>query len=190
MAAKSSNSRRTVVGSAGIGLAAAAASSFAKGNSEMAPQELQNPADKYPEPPYKQQSRAGQPPSLAQSTSSLPQRMPATRRAGFAGPPVGPASPDTMATSSAGILMYRNATQSLEVLLVHPGGPFWRNKDDGAWSIPKGEIDAGERAEDIARREFMEELGSAASGLLRPLGEIRQRGGKRVHAFAVEAISM
>jgi predicted NUDIX family NTP pyrophosphohydrolase len=91
-----------------------------------------------------------------------------------------------MATSSAGILMYRNVTQSLEVLLVHPGGPFWRNKDDGAWSIPKGEIDAGERPEDIARREFMEELGSAASGLLRPLGEIRQRGGKRVHAFAVE----
>jgi predicted NUDIX family NTP pyrophosphohydrolase len=90
-----------------------------------------------------------------------------------------------MATSSAGILMYRNAMQSLEVLLVHPGGPFWR-KDDGAWSIPKGEIDAGERPEDVARREFMEELGSAASGLLRPLGEIRQRGGKRVHAFAVE----
>jgi predicted NUDIX family NTP pyrophosphohydrolase len=82
--------------------------------------------------------------------------------------------------------MYRNATQSLEVLLVRPGGPFWRNKDDGAWSIPKGEIDAGERPEDIARREFMEELGSAASGPLRPLGEIRQRGGKRVHAFAVE----
>jgi predicted NUDIX family NTP pyrophosphohydrolase len=91
-----------------------------------------------------------------------------------------------MATSSAGILMYRNAMLSLEVLLVHPGGPFWRNKDDGAWSIPKGEIDAGERPEDIARREFMEELGSAASGPLRPLGEIRQRGGKRVHAFAVE----
>jgi predicted NUDIX family NTP pyrophosphohydrolase len=91
-----------------------------------------------------------------------------------------------MATSSAGILMYRKAMQSLEVLLVHPGGPFWRNKDDGAWSIPKGEIDAGERPEDIARREFMEELGSAASGLLRSLGEIRQRGGKRVHAFAVE----
>jgi predicted NUDIX family NTP pyrophosphohydrolase len=91
-----------------------------------------------------------------------------------------------MATSSAGILMYRNATQSLEVLLVHPGGPFWRNKDDGAWSIPKGEIDAGERPEDIARREFMEELGSAASGPLRPLGKIRQRGGKLVRAFAVE----
>jgi predicted NUDIX family NTP pyrophosphohydrolase len=92
-----------------------------------------------------------------------------------------------VAASSAGILMYRNATQSLEVLLVHPGGPFWRNKDDGAWSIPKGEIDAGEDPEDVARREFMEELGSAPSGPLQPLGEIRQRGGKRVHAFAVEA---
>jgi predicted NUDIX family NTP pyrophosphohydrolase len=82
--------------------------------------------------------------------------------------------------------MYRNPTQSLEVLLVHPGGPFWRNKDDGAWSIPKGEIDAGEDPEDVARREFMEELGNAPSGPLRPLGEIRQRGGKRVHAFTVE----
>src|ERR1700716_399419 len=81
--------------------------------------------------------------------------------------------------------MYRGIRPSLEVLLVHPGGPFWRNKDDGAWSIPKGEIDAGENPEDVARREFFEELGSAAAGPLRPLGEIRQRGGKRVHAFAV-----
>jgi predicted NUDIX family NTP pyrophosphohydrolase len=89
-----------------------------------------------------------------------------------------------MAASSAGILMYRGTTRSLEVLLVHPGGPFWRNKDDGAWSIPKGEIDAGEDPEDVARREFMEELGSAPAGSFRPLGEIRQRGGKRVHAFA------
>jgi predicted NUDIX family NTP pyrophosphohydrolase len=93
---------------------------------------------------------------------------------------------DPMAASSAGILMYRVATQSLEVLLVHPGGPFWRNKDDGSWSIPKGEIDAGEDPESVARREFMEELGRAPAGPLRPLGEIRQRGGKRVHAFAVE----
>jgi len=82
--------------------------------------------------------------------------------------------------------MYRGAGQSLEVLLVHPGGPFWRNKDDGAWSIPKGEIDAGENPEDVARREFFEELGSAAAGPLRPLGEIRQRGGKRVRAFALD----
>jgi predicted NUDIX family NTP pyrophosphohydrolase len=73
--------------------------------------------------------------------------------------------------------MYQGAGRTLEVLLVHPGGPFWRNKDDGAWSIPKGEIDAGEDPE---------ELGSAPAGPLRPLGEIRQRGGKRVHAFAME----
>jgi predicted NUDIX family NTP pyrophosphohydrolase len=82
--------------------------------------------------------------------------------------------------------MYRNTRQVLEVLLVHPGGPYWRNKDVGAWSIPKGEIDAGEDPEDVARREFLEELGSAPSGALRPLGEIRQRGGKRVRAFAVK----
>jgi predicted NUDIX family NTP pyrophosphohydrolase len=81
--------------------------------------------------------------------------------------------------------MYRGAAQSLEVLLVHPGGPFWRNKDDGAWSIPKGEIDAGEDPEEVARREFMEELGTAPAGPLRPLGEIRQGGGKRVHSFAL-----
>lgn len=91
-----------------------------------------------------------------------------------------------MAVSSAGILMYRGCGSSLEVLLVHPGGPFWRNKDDGAWSIPKGEINAGEHPIDVARREFAEELGSAAAGPLRPLGEIRQRGGKRVHAFAAQ----
>ncbi|HEV7600166.1 MAG TPA: NUDIX domain-containing protein [Bradyrhizobium sp.] len=65
------------------------------------------------------------------------------------------------------------------------GGPFWRNKDDGAWSIPKGEI-AGEDPESVARREFMEELGSAPAGPLRLLGEIRQRGGKRVHSFALQ----
>src|SRR3954447_13486376 len=88
-------------------------------------------------------------------------------------------------TLSAGILAYRKGDRGLEVLLVHPGGPFWRNKDDGAWSIPKGEIGAGETPEDVARREFFEELGSAPPEPLRPLGEIRQRGGKRVHAFAV-----
>lgn len=86
---------------------------------------------------------------------------------------------------SAGILAYRHARYSLEVLLVHPGGPFWRNKDDGAWSIPKGEIDKAEDPEQAARREFAEELGTAASiGPLQPLGEIRQRGGKRVLAFS------
>ena len=88
--------------------------------------------------------------------------------------------------SSAGILMYRRTGPRLEVLLVHPGGPFWRNKDEGAWSIPKGEIDEGEDAAVAAYREFLEETGIAVTGPLEPLGDIRQRGGKRVTAFAVE----
>jgi predicted NUDIX family NTP pyrophosphohydrolase len=87
--------------------------------------------------------------------------------------------------SSAGILLYRRAGTQLEVLLVHPGGPYWRGKDDGAWSIPKGEMAADEDAQDAARREFSEETGIALPGPLEPLGEIRQRGGKRVVAFAV-----
>jgi predicted NUDIX family NTP pyrophosphohydrolase len=92
------------------------------------------------------------------------------------------------ANLSAGILAYRRARYGLEVLLVHPGGPYWRNKDDGAWSIPKGEIGTSENPEQTARREFGEELGPAASiGPLRALGEIRQRGGKRVIAFCGEA---
>jgi predicted NUDIX family NTP pyrophosphohydrolase len=90
--------------------------------------------------------------------------------------------------ASAGILAYRRSEAGLEVLLVHPGGPFWRNKDDGAWSIPKGEIGATEDPEQAARREFAEELGPAAAiGQLEALGEIRQRGGKRVIAFCGEA---
>jgi len=89
---------------------------------------------------------------------------------------------------SAGILGYRAGRHGIEVLLVHPGGPYWRNKDDGAWSIPKGEIGMPEDAEQAARREFAEELGPAASiGRLQALGEIRQRGGKRVIAFCGEA---
>src|SRR6185503_5266824 len=91
-----------------------------------------------------------------------------------------------MSRISCGLLVFRKRGPSLEVLLVHPGGPFWRNKDDGAWSIPKGEIQPGENPEDVARREFFEELGSALAGPLQPLGEIRQRGGKRVHAFAIK----
>ena len=82
--------------------------------------------------------------------------------------------------------MYRCAGADLEVLLVHPGGPYWRKKDEGSWSIPKGEIADGEDVEVAARPEFMEETGVALSGLLDPLGEIRQRGGKVVIAFAVE----
>jgi predicted NUDIX family NTP pyrophosphohydrolase len=88
--------------------------------------------------------------------------------------------------SSAGILMYRQSGSGLEVLLVHPGGPFWRNKDEGAWSIPKGEMDEGEDAASAARREFLEETGYAVSNQLQTLGGIRQRGGKRVVAFAAE----
>jgi predicted NUDIX family NTP pyrophosphohydrolase len=86
--------------------------------------------------------------------------------------------------------MYRRAGKTVEVLLVHPGGPFWRNKDAGAWSIPKGEIEPGEDPVEVARREFQEELGTAAGQPLRALGEIRQRGGKRVIAFASKEIWM
>lgn len=82
--------------------------------------------------------------------------------------------------------MYRRIGSKLEVLLVHPGGPYWRRKDHGSWSIPKGEMNADEDAGVAALREFMEETGVVLAGPLEPLGEIRQRGGKRVLAFAVE----
>ncbi len=91
-----------------------------------------------------------------------------------------------MATESAGVLLYRRDDGQLLVLLVHPGGPFWRRKDRGAWSIPKGECNADEDAEVTARREFAEELGSMPTGPLQRLGSIRQRGGKQVEAFALE----
>jgi predicted NUDIX family NTP pyrophosphohydrolase len=87
---------------------------------------------------------------------------------------------------SAGILMYRRSGLRLQVLLVHPGGPYWRRKDDGAWSIPKGEMDGEEDAIAAARREFAEETGVILDQPLEPLGEIRQRAGKRVIAFAVK----
>jgi predicted NUDIX family NTP pyrophosphohydrolase len=74
------------------------------------------------------------------------------------------------------------------VLLVHPGGPFWKKRDDGAWSIPKGEIEPGEEPVDVARREFREELGvPAPDGELKSLGVVRQAGGKLVRAWAVES---
>ncbi|WP_315781412.1 NUDIX domain-containing protein [Bradyrhizobium sp. SZCCHNPS1003] len=91
-----------------------------------------------------------------------------------------------MPARSAGVLAFRRTADGLEVLLVHPGGPFWRNKDLGAWSIPKGEFGAGEAAEAVARREFAEELGTTLTAPLVPLGEIKQRGGKVVEAFAAE----
>ncbi|MGJ4927430.1 NUDIX domain-containing protein [Bradyrhizobium sp. HKCCYLS2038] len=91
-----------------------------------------------------------------------------------------------MPARSAGVLAFRRTNGRLEVLLVHPGGPFWRTKDLGAWSIPKGEFGAGEDAEAVARREFAEELGTELTAPLIPLGEIKQRGGKVVEAFATE----
>ena len=90
-----------------------------------------------------------------------------------------------MAATSAGILMYRRKGD-IEVLLVHPGGPFWRTRDLGAWSIPKGELDGEEGPEVAARREFAEELGIEASGPLQSLGQVRQRAGKIVWGYALE----
>jgi predicted NUDIX family NTP pyrophosphohydrolase len=93
-----------------------------------------------------------------------------------------------MPTRSAGILLHRGGADGREVLLVHPGGPFWAKRDDGAWSIPKGEYDPDEDPRLAARREFEEELGSALPGdaELRELGEVRQKNGKLVVAWAVE----
>jgi predicted NUDIX family NTP pyrophosphohydrolase len=87
---------------------------------------------------------------------------------------------------SAGILLYRRTGAEFQVLLVHPGGPFWRNRDAGAWMIPKGGIEEGETAEAAARREFEEELGAALNAELVPLCRIRQAGGKWVEAFVAE----
>ena len=84
---------------------------------------------------------------------------------------------------SAGILLYRQGPP-LQVFLVHPGGPFWKNKDAGSWTIPKGEFTDGEPALDAAIREFREETGTTLPGPFQPLSPIRQKGGKRVHAWA------
>jgi predicted NUDIX family NTP pyrophosphohydrolase len=90
-----------------------------------------------------------------------------------------------MPAESVGLLMHKRVDGRRLVLLAHPGGPFWRGKDLGAWSIPKGEPEPGEDLEVTARREFAEELGTAPEGPLLPLGRIRQRGGKTVAAFAL-----
>jgi predicted NUDIX family NTP pyrophosphohydrolase len=82
--------------------------------------------------------------------------------------------------------MHKRERGALKVLLVHPGGPFWAGKDDGAWSIPKGEHDASEEPLAAALREFNEELGISLHGACRPLGEVKQKGGKIVTAFAIE----
>jgi predicted NUDIX family NTP pyrophosphohydrolase len=91
-----------------------------------------------------------------------------------------------MPSRSAGIVAFRTNRGRIEVLLVHPGGPFWRDKDLGAWSIPKGEFSPDEAAECAARREFKEELGVELTSPLSSLGDVRQRGGKIVEAFAAE----
>jgi predicted NUDIX family NTP pyrophosphohydrolase len=89
--------------------------------------------------------------------------------------------------TSAGLLMFRNGKNGLEVLLVHPGGPFFRNKDEGAWTIPKGEAAEGEDLLERAKIEFEEEVGfKPAAGEFIPLGKVKQKGGKIVHAWAFE----
>jgi predicted NUDIX family NTP pyrophosphohydrolase len=91
-----------------------------------------------------------------------------------------------MPKTSAGLLLFRHRGAAVEVFLVHPGGPFWKHKDAGAWTIPKGEITEGEEPLDAARREFEEETGFALEGPFRPLAPVRQASGKIVHAWAVE----
>ena len=92
-----------------------------------------------------------------------------------------------MPKKSAGLLMYRVIKTDIEMLLVHPGGPFWRNRDDGAWTIPKGEFGDDEEPLAAAKREFEEELGAAPPhGEYLRLKPIKQKNGKIVHAWAVE----
>lgn len=88
--------------------------------------------------------------------------------------------------TSAGLVMYRIRHNRLEVLLVHPGGPFWAGKDRGAWSIPKGEVGEDEDILEAARREFHEETGLTTDGPFEPFAPVRQRSGKTVHAWAVQ----
>ena len=91
-----------------------------------------------------------------------------------------------MAKQSAGILLYRIVDNQFQVFLVHPGGPFFKNKDEGSWSIPKGEFGDGENPLDAAKREFLEETGQTIGANLIELAPIHQKGGKTVHAWAVE----
>lgn len=89
-----------------------------------------------------------------------------------------------MAQISAGILLYRFIADELQVMLAHPGGPFWINKDDGAWTIPKGLLEENEDPLEAAKREFQEETGVAVDGEFIELGAIKQPSGKIVHAWA------
>lgn len=89
-----------------------------------------------------------------------------------------------MPKTSAGLILFRTRNEKLEVLLVHPGGPFWSKKDDGAWFIPKGELVEGEEPLDGAKREFEEETGLKPEGDFLPLGTVKQKSGKTIHAWA------
>ena len=91
-----------------------------------------------------------------------------------------------MVKKSAGLLMFRRRQGSVEVFLVHPGGPFWTKKDEGAWSIPKGEYDPGEDPLEAAQREFQEETGFAVDGEFLPLAPRKQPSGKIISAWALE----
>ncbi len=88
--------------------------------------------------------------------------------------------------ASAGILLYRKVTSGIEVFIVHPGGPFWKNKDEGAWSIPKGEIDNNDDALKTAVREFEEETGTRVNGTFEQLAPVKLKSGKIIHAWALE----
>ena len=87
---------------------------------------------------------------------------------------------------SAGILLFRKRDGQRQVLLIKPGGPFWKNRDAGAWMIPKGQVERGERPAEAALREFEEETGTRLTAVPFPLATVRQAGGKRVEAFAAE----
>ena len=91
-----------------------------------------------------------------------------------------------MTKRSAGILLFRHNDGSVQVLLIHPGGPYWRRKDEGAWSIPKGLFDEGEEPLSAAKREFLEETGMTPQGVFIELGEFRQPSGKRLTVWALE----
>lgn len=91
-----------------------------------------------------------------------------------------------MSKQSAGLLLFRKVSGHVEVLLVHPGGPYWAKKDEGAWSIPKGEFDPNEDPLQAAKREFAEETGFVPTGQVYPLKPLRQPSGKLIHAWAIQ----
>src|SRR5215470_1311686 len=92
-----------------------------------------------------------------------------------------------MPKSSAGLLMFRRPTGALEILLAHPGGPFWARKDDGAWTVPKGEYESSEDPLEAAKREFGEETGFGVKGPFLPLGSLKQPSGKIVSVWTFES---